>query len=202
MRAVNCEDVVLFDKLPAYLQKPQYSLDHGAKWFVWNKFLKLGDIGVGADNDVVVLIRATVGPKDAWIKNNCCHDGGFRVQCDDEDNLWSHLAAVQCGAIQNRVFVRSKTCDPNPKNNRAMATTTLRTANISVTTTDPGPVSVGDNVTYTITVRNAGPFAAENVTLTVCLSPRLLDAQYSTDNGTTWLDWTGSWDMGEHRGWH
>lgn len=72
-----------------------------------------------------------------------------------------------------------------------VATAINVTADISVTSTDPGLANVGDNVTYAITVHNAGPYVAENVTLTVCLSARLLDAKYSTDNGTTGLDWIG-----------
>jgi uncharacterized repeat protein (TIGR01451 family) len=191
------EDVVLFDHLPAYLQNPQYSADNGDTWLDWTKHLKLGDIEVGDAYDEVVLIRATVGPKDAWIKNNCSQDSVFRSQCDDDEDLWSNAPAVRCGSIENRVFVSSRTHDPDPKNNRASVVTTLRTADLSVTITDLGSVSVGDNVTYTITVHNAGPFVAENVTFGCCLSARLLNPQYSTDNGTTWLDWTGSLNLGD-----
>ena len=191
------EDVILIDHLPAYLQNPQYSVDNGDTWLDLTRHLKLGDIEVGDAYDEVVLVRATVGPKDAWIKNNCCHNSSFRTQCDDDENFWSHAPAVRCGSIENRVSVHSKTPDPDPKNNRTQVVTTLRTADLSVTITDPGSVSVGDNVTYTITIHNAGPFVAENVTLNYCLSARLLTPQYSTDNGTTWLDWTGSLNLGD-----
>jgi len=45
-------------------------------------------------------------------------------------------------------------------------------------------------------VHNAGPIPAENVTLTDQLPAGLLNAQYSTDNGGTWLGWTGSLNLG------
>src|SRR5262249_43358696 len=57
--------------------------------------------------------------------------------------------------------------DPNPANDTDTETTTVNAqADIQVIKTDaPDPVIAGQNVTYTISVTNAGPSDAQNVTL-------------------------------------
>jgi uncharacterized repeat protein (TIGR01451 family) len=70
--------------------------------------------------------------------------------------------------ISNTATVGSTTGDPTPANNSATATTTVTglSADLSVTKTDaPDPVLAGNNLTYTITVANAGPGAAATVSL-------------------------------------
>ncbi len=65
------------------------------------------------------------------------------------------------------------TFDPNPDNNSDTETTLVRTmkADLSVVKTDsPDPVTVGNNLTYTIVVTNNGPDTATNVTLDDLLS--------------------------------
>jgi uncharacterized repeat protein (TIGR01451 family) len=65
------------------------------------------------------------------------------------------------------------THDPNPGNNTDTETTLVRTkkADLSVVKSDsPDPVTVGQNLTYTIVVTNNGPDTAENVTLDDLLS--------------------------------
>ncbi|MGH3657664.1 MAG: hypothetical protein ACRDUA_13495, partial [Micromonosporaceae bacterium] len=69
-------------------------------------------------------------------------------------------AGVASGTIiGNTATVSSSTFDPNTSNNSATATTPVHaTADLSVTKTDsPDPVTAGTNITYTITVSNAGP---------------------------------------------
>jgi uncharacterized repeat protein (TIGR01451 family) len=69
--------------------------------------------------------------------------------------------------LTNNVTVAATTSDPNPGNEAASAATTVATsANLSVTKTDsPDPVNAGGNLTYTITVNNAGPSNASTVSL-------------------------------------
>jgi uncharacterized repeat protein (TIGR01451 family) len=71
--------------------------------------------------------------------------------------------------LSNTVFVSSDTSDPDPTDNSSTRTTAVGTAfaDLSVTKTDiPDPVEAGENVTYTITLTNAGPSDAQNVSLT------------------------------------
>jgi uncharacterized repeat protein (TIGR01451 family) len=70
--------------------------------------------------------------------------------------------------ISNTAAATTTTPDPNTANNTATATTTVATsADLSVTKSDsPDPVNAGANLTYTITVNNAGPSNASTVTLT------------------------------------
>ncbi len=69
--------------------------------------------------------------------------------------------------LSNTATVSSATADPSPGNESATATTTVgASADLSVTKTDsPDPVTAGTNLTYTITVTNAGPSNAATVSL-------------------------------------
>ena len=78
-------------------------------------------------------------------------------------------ASVLDGTVlTNSVSVDSSTTDPAAGNNSISAeTTVIARADLSVTKSDsPDPVIAGTNVTYTVTVNNAGPSDAQNVTVT------------------------------------
>lgn len=61
-------------------------------------------------------------------------------------------------------------------------------ADISVLkTADPSPAIPGSPLTYTVTVSNAGPSPAFNVTLADNISAELSNAEYSTDGGATFF---------------
>ena len=77
------------------------------------------------------------------------------------------LAAAGGTAVNNTASVSATENDPNLMNNSASAMTTVNAvAELSVTNTDaPDPVNAGSNVTYTVTVANAGPNNASNVML-------------------------------------
>ncbi len=70
----------------------------------------------------------------------------------------------QNGSLTNTATVTG-VGDPNTANNSATVNTTVNTAtDLAVTITDSAdPVKFGNNVTYTITVKNNGPDAAVNV---------------------------------------
>ncbi len=77
-------------------------------------------------------------------------------------------AGVAGGTVlSNTATVSSSTTDPNPGNESATATTTVAAAaDLSVTKVDtPDPVAPGSNLTYTITVANAGPSDAATLAL-------------------------------------
>lgn len=64
-----------------------------------------------------------------------------------------------------------------------------------VKTASPTPVLPGGILTYTITVSNLGPDAAENVVLSDAVPAAILNPQYSV-NGGVFLPWAGSLNLG------
>ena len=98
-----------------------------------------------------------------------CSNAGFGTTVDFFTLVVNVDAGVAAGTIlSNTASVASATSDPNPGNESATASTTVdnASADVSVTQTDtPDPVTAGSNLTYTITVANAGPSAATNVAL-------------------------------------
>jgi uncharacterized repeat protein (TIGR01451 family) len=77
-------------------------------------------------------------------------------------------AATDGTVLTNTATVGTTTTDPNPDNNTATAATTVGvgSADLGVTKTDtPDPVNAGSDITYTITVANAGPTNAASVSL-------------------------------------
>jgi uncharacterized repeat protein (TIGR01451 family) len=89
-------------------------------------------------------------------------------------------------ALSNSVSAASTTSDPNGGNNTDTETTNVTTsADLLLSKTDsPDPVNAGSNVSYQITVTNAGPSNAANASLSDTLPA-----------GTTFvsLSTTGSW---------
>ena len=71
------------------------------------------------------------------------------------------------GSLQNTAVVNSDTPDPNTGNNSATDTNQQPSADISVAKTDGTDTYMpGTSTTYTVTVGNAGPDDADNVTIT------------------------------------
>jgi len=65
----------------------------------------------------------------------------------------------------NTATVSTTTTDPSPENDTATTTTTVSSVDVSITKTGPPTGTAGGNVTYTITVANAGPDAADSVAI-------------------------------------
>lgn len=69
--------------------------------------------------------------------------------------------------ITNTANATSTTTDPNPANNASSVTTSISTqADVSIVKTGPATAVAGGNVTYPITVTNAGPSDAQVVVTT------------------------------------
>ena len=103
-------------------------------------------------------------------------------------------SAVLAGStINNTATVSSPTHDPIPANNTDTEPTTVNAqADISVTKSDsPDPVVAGQNLTYTITVHNAGPSDAQNVSVADVL-PAGMTLLTATPSVGSWLspNWT------------
>jgi uncharacterized repeat protein (TIGR01451 family) len=84
------------------------------------------------------------------------------------------------GLQTNTAVVASSVYDNNLTNNTATTTTLVASgpvgADLSVTVTDhPDPIIQGQNVTYTVTVRNAGPAPAANTKVTNTFSAAIAE---------------------------
>ena len=90
------------------------------------------------------------------------------------------------GSLSNTATIGGTEGDPDPTNNTATATTTVNPGgDLSVTKTGSvNPAHIGQPLTYTIVVRNDGPYAAANVTLTDDLPKNAGYGDPSTTRGT------------------
>jgi uncharacterized repeat protein (TIGR01451 family) len=86
--------------------------------------------------------------------------------------------------------------DPDPGNNQASATETPQQADLALskTVSNPKP-NVGDTITYTVTLTNAGPDAATNAQVTDLLPAGLAFVGAAPSQGT-YNSTTGLWNVG------
>jgi len=92
--------------------------------------------------------------------------------------------------ILNKATATSATNDPNSANNTDITadTTTQTNADLEVTKTDsPDPVTVGNNITYTISFTNHGPSDAQNVTVTDAVPAQTTFVSSAVTLGSGWL---------------
>ena len=89
------------------------------------------------------------------------------------------------GILENTASVSSLTPDPDPDNNSDTARIPVDTAaDLSLTKTALPPlVTAGELLTYTITVSNAGPSAAQDVLVRDDLPAALLGTEFSVNGG-------------------
>jgi uncharacterized repeat protein (TIGR01451 family) len=74
--------------------------------------------------------------------------------------------------VTNTATVTSTTFDPNPANNASTVSTNVSAqADVSIVKTGPATAIAGTNMTYPITVHNAGPSDAQSVTTSDTLPP-------------------------------
>jgi uncharacterized repeat protein (TIGR01451 family) len=69
------------------------------------------------------------------------------------------------GSVTDSATVTGPFSDPNPSNNTSSASTTVIPP-LTITKTGPASANTGQNITYTVTVKNQGPTAANSVTVT------------------------------------
>jgi uncharacterized repeat protein (TIGR01451 family) len=104
--------------------------------------------------------------------------------------------ASQGGAQSNTVTAQAGQTDPNTTNNTAVASVDVQSADLRVTKTvnNSGP-NVGDLVTYTVTLTNAGPTDASGVQVTDQL-PSEVTFQDARASIGTYDETSGLWDVG------
>jgi uncharacterized repeat protein (TIGR01451 family) len=91
--------------------------------------------------------------------------------------------------ITNTATAATTTTDPNSANNTATATTTIQAqADLTLDkVASPTPnVVAGNNITYTLTLSNAGPGAAANVTVTDAVPANTTFVSATVTTGTGW----------------
>ena len=160
------EGVVLYDEVPPELSGAEFSVDGGASWRPWSNPYSIGRLDAGAR--VILLLRGTVSP-------------------------------AACGTVANTAVATSATPDPDPENNTATVETPAapQGADLSIQKSAfPNPVCRCQYVTFTLTVSNAGPAAAQQVVIWDTLPVELSKAVYSVDCGQTWRPWTGCYPLG------
>src|SRR6185437_1701794 len=161
----DAQAVSVTDALPAGLTGATYTVDGGVS-NPWSGSASVGVVGAGGTKTVVVT--ATVDPSTA---NNA--------------------------VLHNTASVSSSTSDTTPGNNSASADTTVKTqAHLSIAKADsPDPVIAGNQLTYTLTVQNAGPSDAQAVSVTDTLPTGLTGATAVVDGGSS-SSWSGSTSLG------
>jgi uncharacterized repeat protein (TIGR01451 family) len=115
-----------------------------------------------------------------------CPLGSLAAGANATVTLVVHVHASRTTDLSNTATVSSSTTDPVPGNNTTTQGTTMSTsADLSITKTDaPDPATVGQNVTYTLTVSNAGPGTATSVAVTDPLPAGLTFVSASPSQGT------------------
>jgi large repetitive protein len=88
--------------------------------------------------------------------------------------------------LLNEVDISTSETDPDASNDTENATTTVTTsADVSVAKSGPATATATENVTYTVTVANAGPSAAQSVTLTDVVPANTTFVSASQTSGPT-----------------
>ncbi|WP_405644238.1 hypothetical protein [Streptomyces uncialis] len=114
--------------------------------------------------------------------------GGALANGDSVTVTVTGTAAANANTIENTAEVTGKEPDPDPRNNTS--TTTTRVTKLEIVKKQKGSATVkaGDEVEYTITVKNTGTAAyteANPATFTDDLSELLDDARYNDDATAT-----------------
>jgi uncharacterized repeat protein (TIGR01451 family) len=75
------------------------------------------------------------------------------------------LSSYVAGTITNTATASSSTPDPTPDNTDSVTALATTSANISVAKAGPATIVAGNDITWTVTVNNAGPSDSQNVTM-------------------------------------
>lgn len=102
------------------------------------------------------------------------------------------------GIYTNTATVTSAVTDTNTTNNTSSVSSTPKAiADLSLTkVASAGPHNVGDNVTFTVTVKNAGPSAANSVSVLDYLPSGYTYVDHTVTGTETYNKTSGSWNIG------
>ena len=103
---------------------------------------------------------------------------------------------LELSQLLNTATVTTTTYDPDLENNTSTIAVDVEIfADIEVIKTGPALITAGNRITYTITVTNKGPQAAENVVLTDAVPAVIASPMFTVDSGAE-APWTGSYNLG------
>ena len=95
--------------------------------------------------------------------------------------------------ISNSATASSSSFDTNPSNDSSSASTTVQnSSDLSVVKTGPAGVVAGSNVSYTLTIANAGPDVAGSPSLTDTLPPGTSFVSITQTSGPAFICTTGA----------
>jgi len=158
---------VLTDNFPSVVGDIYYSTDNGNTWNPYEEQINLPDLP--SDSETTILFKGIVAE------------------------------GTPPSIIPDTISVKSPvTLDPNPDNNQDdVDVAVVDTADLSLAKTAKNDtVTAGTQITYELTVSNAGPGPATNATITDQLPSTIENPQYSLDNGATWNGWAGQVNVG------
>jgi uncharacterized repeat protein (TIGR01451 family) len=169
----------------------------------------------GPSDALGVVVSDTLPGEVTFVNANPSQSGGpnpllwnVGTLAAGENRTFTILVQVQPWVTQtftNTALVTSRTFDPDLNNNEDEEPTSLLPpeADLSVSKSDdPDPVIVGDLLTYTLTVFNAGPSDAQNVVVsdTLPVEASFVNADPAQDRGPNPLGWDiGTLPAGESR---
>jgi uncharacterized repeat protein (TIGR01451 family) len=165
----TASDVSVSDPLPSNVTLVSASASQGSCSGTTTVTCSLGNLAAGAANDATITLIVTA---DAGAIPN----------------------------ITNTATVSSSTADPSTGNNQASAQTAVHgppSADLRLSKSDaPDPAFVGSDVIYTLTVHNAGPDAADAVTVSDPLPTGMSLVAATSTQGTCAGTSTVSCDLG------
>lgn len=113
-----------------------------------------------------------------------CTIGSFASGATATFTFVMHVAPSATGSVQNTATVSTTTADPAGGNNSdAVLSTVATSANLGVTKTGPASALPGQDISYQVTVTNAGPSDAANVTLTDTVPPNTTFVSATQNSG-------------------
>ncbi len=108
------------------------------------------------------------------------------------------LDAQAAGIISNTASVASDTPDPNPANNEDTTLIPIgASADLSLEkTTDIPMVEAGARLSYTLTITNTGPSAAQNVVVSDPLPVQILNPEFTAAGSAGYRPWVSPYPIG------
>lgn len=112
-----------------------------------------------------------------------CTLAAFSAGASASFTITVHIPPATNGTFTNTATATTKTADPTPDNNSSTAATVVSATDVNATKTGPGTANAASNITYTITIGNAGPDIANNVTWSDPLPPGTTFVSLVQNNG-------------------